>query len=208
MLRACDALKAIVIALLAAPPARAAEPIIADLAPISVQNGVNKIARLAPDGRDGVVFVGWRDNGNAHGYNVVLVTLPDRESGELEVVRVEPGDDAEAEAADVITDFPHTFEDVVKAFRFARGTVDGKHATLLLVAVRNWKDAIPEPATVTFSVYQLQNAPDAGTTPDHFSLIRREQSDRLSCNADMALSRRFEIPLPDEYRGSAAVDGC
>ena len=105
------------------------------LAPISLHAGANTISRLAPDGRDGLVAYGWRDNGDAHGHHVMLVMLRDAGGQNWTVVSTErPGSDAAA--SDTIVDDPHTGEDVVRATRLVRGRVDGKAATLLFVATR------------------------------------------------------------------------
>src|SRR5437868_392375 len=43
--------------------AHAAEPRIADLEAISLQSGINRIPAFAPDGREGIVVIGWRETG-------------------------------------------------------------------------------------------------------------------------------------------------
>lgn len=188
---------------------QARERTISDLAPIPLQMGINHIPGFAPDGREGIIALGWRDNGNAHGFDIALMLLPD-ERGRWNVVRIEPAtDDRSANGADIATDDPHTFEDVVKAFRLAHGKVDGKAATLLLVATRDQGNApIPDPSQVTFYAYDLEHDPQVGTTPDHFSLILRDRSSGTFCNAEKALSERFRLPLPASYEGTQAPDGC
>jgi hypothetical protein len=156
------------------------------------------------------VVLGWRENGNAHGYDIALVLLPDGERDQWSVVRIEAAlGDQNGAGADVITDSPHTGEDMVKAFRLARGKVGRKAATLLLVATRDQGNApIADPSQVTFYAYHLEHGPEVGTTPDHFSLILRDRSAGTFCNADMALSQRFGVPLPASYEGAQTPDGC
>jgi hypothetical protein len=188
--------------------ARAQEKRLADLTPIPLQSGINNIPRLTPDGRDGLIILAWRDNGNAHGYDVALVLTQGGRGGPWNVVRRNGLAGQTDQGSDEITDEPHTGEDMVKAFRFARGRVDGDSATLLLTATRDTAESIPSPSRVIFDVYRLDSAPDVGTTPDHFTPILHDRSASSYCNADLALSQRFGIPLRTSYRGSRARDGC
>lgn len=185
--------------------APAATPKLSDIHPIALSSGVNRIPRLAPDGRDGLIVLGWRDNGNAHGYDLALVLLQDK-AGPYSVVRVDRPD--AGVWSDGITDDPHTGEDMVSSFRFARGHVDGRPATLLLVATRDPGASIPDPTRVRLDVYVLAHEPDVGTTPDHFRLLTSDRSDEAYCNADRALSRRFDLPLRAGYSGARTANGC
>jgi hypothetical protein len=187
-------------------PSQAAAPNISDITPIPLLSGVNRIPAFATDGREAMVVLGWRENGNAHSYDLGLVLIPGGNGGPWNVVLIESMGDNKR--SDVITDVPHTGDDMVKAFRFARGKVNGKPATLLLTATRDQELSIPEPSRVTFDVYRLEHEPDVGTTPDHFSLIVRDRSEGNFCNADMALSRRFNLPLRLSYQGARTPDGC
>lgn len=196
-------------AVLAFAPASGAKQRLSDLVPIPLQSGVNRIPAFAPDGREGLVVLGWRDNGNAHGYDLALVLLQAGRGGPWNVVRVEGRDgDRSDRWSDGVTSAPHTGDDAVRTFRFARGRVDGEPATLLLVAARDQEGAIPDPSRVTFDVYRLEHAPDVGTTPDHFTPFLRDRPPGLYCNADMALSRRFGLPLRASYAGPKTADGC
>jgi hypothetical protein len=56
-------------ALVIAAPTLAAAPVLTDLVPIALQPGVNAIPALSPDGSAGIIVVGSRSNGNAHGYD-------------------------------------------------------------------------------------------------------------------------------------------
>lgn len=195
------------LAAVAAAPGWAAGPVITDLVPIPLQSGANTIPALSPDGRDGLVVLGWRDNGNAHSYDLVMVLLQAGKGGPWTVVRFEaPRGRAAAQGSDTLRDDPHTGDDVVRAFRFARGTVDGKPATLLLTATR--QSAVPEPSPVEFQVLRLEHAPEIGTTPDHFTPILVDRPSDLFCNADLALSRRFGLPLRPGYSGAKTPNGC
>jgi hypothetical protein len=187
-------------------PAASPGPRVTALVPLALHSGANPVSRLAPDGRDGLIVLGWRENGNAHGYDLALVLLRDKAGTPFKVVRVDrPGG---AAWSDGITDDPHTGEDMVSSFRFARGRIDGRPATLLLVATRDAGETIPDPSRVTFEIYAMEHAPEVGTTPDHFRLIAKERSDGPYCNADMALARRFDLPLGASYAGARTASGC
>src|ERR1700736_6877471 len=58
------------------PKAFAAEPAITGLSPITLVAGPNQLPRFSQDGREALITLGWRDNGNAHGYDLYLVMLP------------------------------------------------------------------------------------------------------------------------------------
>jgi len=197
-------------ALLITAPALAAPPVLTDLVPIPLQPGVNAIPALSPDGRAGIIVLGSRSNGNAHGYELALVLISDGHGPASDIVHIDmnpavPND----EGSDSVTNEPHTGEDVVRAFRFARGRVDSKPATLLLIATRDLGQSIPAPSLVTWDAYSLEHTADAiGTTPDHFTPILHDRSASPYCNADMALARRFGMPLPALYEGSMTLSGC
>ena len=198
-------------ALLASGAAASSEPEIADLIPISLQSGVNSVVDFAPDGRGAMITLGWRDGGNAHGYDVALVMMRDNLDGPWNVVRRNPSPgDARDRGADEITDDPHTAADGVSTFRFARGLVDGEPATLLLVATRDLAPDVSAagPSLVSFDIYRLEHAPGMGTTPDHFRPIWRERSSGLFCNADAAIASRFDLSLSPGYGGGQKPDGC
>lgn len=186
-----------------------AAPAVTELVPIPLQSGVNRIPKLAPDGRDGMIVLGWRENGNAHGYDLALVLLSSGVSSPWNVAKIEaPDTDAGAKWQDGVTNSPHTGEDMVRAFRFARGRVDGHPATLLLIATRDDAATIPEASKVTFQIYRLEHKPDVGTTPDHFALVQQDRSSEAFCNAEMALSKHFGLALRTSYVGPRTATGC
>ncbi len=197
----------------AAPPPR---PVVTDLVPIDLHQGITVVPAFAQDGRAATIALASRENGNAWGYDVALVmlpgvTLPGGPGDDTwDLVRIDPTAPDEPESQTVtIADEPHTFEDAVRVFRFARGRVDGRPATLLLVASRDPGESVSAPSLVTFEVYRLEHSDDdVGTTPDHFAQILRERSTSNFCNADVALSRRFRLPPAQAFRGAATPDGC
>lgn len=192
-------------------PTGAAEPKLADLVPIKLTAGVNRIPKFAPDGRDGLIVLGWRDNGNAHGYDLYVVLLPTKPgASDWNVVGIFPKGYA-APIEDTIQDDPHLGEDVVRAVRFARGTLDGKPTTLLITATRELDVdvGIPGPSFTSFDVYRLTPSDGGiGSTADFFERVSHERSTTKFCNALMALFRAFGLALPASYAGPKTVDGC
>ncbi|MFI4997993.1 MAG: hypothetical protein ACHQAQ_19690 [Hyphomicrobiales bacterium] len=194
-----------------AVPSVAAEPKLSDLVPVKLVAGPNKVAQFMPDGRDALITLGWRDNGNAHGYDLYLVMLPTKPKGnDWNVVGIFPSG-FESRLEDTIRDDPHMGEDVVRSVRFARGKLDGKPAALLVVATRETdiEVGIPGPSFTSFEVYRLTHS-DAGmgTTADYFERVLQSRSTTKFCNAEMALFKRFGLALPAGYAGPRTEDGC
>lgn len=190
-------------------------PELSGLTPIPLKAGLNRVPQFASDGREATILLGWRDNGNAHGYDLFVVTMPSRLGGkDTQVVGIDEGGTG-GRFNDVIRDQPHTGEDIVRFVRFARGMVNGKPSTLLLTATRDIAGAYPEPAFVDFVAYQLERSDGApGATVDYFAPIARFRSEGRYCNAEMALSAAFSLPLrtgyqgPKQPNGQPTPDGC
>ena len=189
-------------------PVHAASHKFTVLSEIVLHRGLNHVEGFAADGRAADILKAWRDNGNAHGYNLFVVTLPDdRFNSAWNIVGTQQGSEP---LLDTVRDDPHTVEDVVRSVRFAHGRIDGRVATLMLVATREGSvgDGLPAPAPVTYQVFELARVADCCGTPDVFRLVATEHSDRPYCNADRAVSQRFGIAPPAEYQGSDKPDGC
>lgn len=179
----------------------------ANLAPIALRSGVNAVSDFAPDGRPAQIVLGWRDNGNAHGYDVLLILMRPAASEPWNVVAVET--ERGEPPADLVADDPHMGDDVVKAVRLVKGTMDKRPATLLLTATRQWKETIPEPALVTFRVYRLtENKAGAGMTRDYFALVQTTTSATKFCNAEIALAKNFGLPPRSGSAPTNSADGC
>ncbi|MFI5011484.1 MAG: hypothetical protein ACHQAY_03960 [Hyphomicrobiales bacterium] len=192
-------------------PSVAAEPKLSDLVPIKLVAGANKVAQFAPDGRDALITLGWRDNGNAHGYDLYLVMLPTKpKANDWNVVGIAPAG-FESRLEDTIRDDPHMGEDIVRSVRFARGKLDGKPATFLVTATRETDIdvGIPGPSFTNFEVYRLTRSDGGiGTTADYFERVSQSRSAIKFCNAEMALLKRFGLPLPASHAGPKTEDGC
>ena len=186
-----------------APAAAIAEPTIPQLlagaVEIPLQSVVNKIADFAGDGREALVISSWRENGNAHSYNLYLVLIDGN------VVGV----DHEDRFADFITDNPHTGEDIVTAVRFLRVLLNGHRQTVLVEATRHWSETISAPAPTSIELFALKKSDgDIGETTDYFARIAVLQTRVQYCNADMALKQEAGLPLPSDYPGPGTPTGC
>lgn len=171
---------------------------------LPVAPGVNRIPALAPDGRDGLIVRGWRDNGNAHGFGVFMVLLPERPGGPADQVATFMLE----EERTTITDSPHTDEDYVRSVRFARATLDGHRQTIVLVATRGLADSIPSPSRTVIQILALDHrSVDEPLGPlDFFREAARFETTRLYCNADSALLSELRVPARPGTPDSP--DGC
>jgi hypothetical protein len=180
-----------------------------DLAPIPLKPGPNTIQHFAPDGRPAIVTLGWRENGNAHGYDLYLV-LMEGNSGVSEVVGFDTLTQDGGGFEDTIRDDPHTGEDVVRSVRFVRGKIDGQPGTFVFVAQRGFdpEEGIPGPSLVDTTVYRLVPGEDVGTTSDMFEPVEKLQSTTKFCHAEKALLKQYGLPLTRSYAGPDTADGC
>jgi hypothetical protein len=191
------------LAVIASFPALAAETAaVEEIRVIPVGNGLNCVQNLTTDGHDGLIVQGWRENGNAHGYNRYMVLV--KEGRSLEVVTiVDPPGAARGDGVlqdDTIRDDPHTFEDAVRSVKFARAKVNGIAATILIVATRDLSHAqsLADATPVDVDVYRLTRNPgDVGWPEYYFALAVRERLKGTYRNADCALAGELRIPLAD-----------
>jgi len=173
---------------------------------ITLHTGVNRVPHFASDGREALVVVGWRGNGNAHGYSVFTVLMQNGEQPHgWNIVAMDHKDRFD----DTVSAAPHTGEDIISSVRFLRGYFKQHRQVLVVIATRNWKDSIPESANTTIDVFALvRSQGDIGETADYFSRVLTTQSQPKYCNADMALKQEAGLPLPAEYAGSKTTTGC
>jgi hypothetical protein len=180
----------------------AAAPNLGRLTPIPLQTGVNRIAQFSSDGREARIVLAWRDNGNAHGYDVFLVLMPTKRGGtDWNVVGLETGQSF----SDEIRDAPHTGEDVATAVRFVRrGT-----KPLVVMASRRIVESYPAPAETMIKVYELRRSDGVpGTTIDYFAVTRQWKARERYCNAELALHDEVGLPLRKNYQGTLRTGGC
>jgi hypothetical protein len=177
--------------------------------PLLLQHGVTFIPNFAGDGRKGVITLGWRDNGNALGFDQFTVMMPTRRHRQDWSIVGLQRDDQTAVFENFIRDDPHTGDDAVTSIRFVRGSFQGRSSILLVVADRHWESTIREPATTTIEVYALKRSNgDVGETNDYYARIASETAGTRYCNADMALHVELGFPLPVYYQGGDAPNGC
>jgi hypothetical protein len=175
---------------------------------VRLDAGANLVPEFAGDGRTALITLGWRDNGNAHGFDVYEVLLPGRPGArDWNVVGVETKEGLDT----TVTDDPHTGIDMVRSVRFARGLLDGRPATLLITATRelSLEGGIPDPSHVVIELAALrQNTEGVGSTREYFETVASYKTSSLYCNAQMALNQELGLALPRSYAGPRTVSGC
>jgi hypothetical protein len=179
---------------------------IINLVPIPLQTGGNRVPQFSSDGRDANIMLAWHADNRRNGYDIFLVTMPNRHGNWRTVGLL---DDASSSHSATITDDPNRGDDALRSVRFARGKIDGQNATLLLVTTRlNKGEATPSEAT--YEVYRLVQIEDR----DVFERVSRRMLPGSYCNADMALSIASGLSLRSSYRGprdadnNFTADGC
>jgi len=192
--------------LLAAVSSASALPRLAHLAPISLNAGVNRIPHFMPDGRDAQIIRAWRENGNAHGYEVFLILAPTkRGASDWNVVGFDRGKSFD----DEITYAPHSGEDVSQAIRFVWTSQHGKRTPLVVKAVRNIETSYADPSVTTITVYSLRKSDGVfGTTTDYFAILKEWKAGMRYCNAELALRDEVGLALRSDYAGPKTADGC
>ena len=177
----------------------------ANLTPITLHDGEN-VLTIPPDvfpqnrpdipaGTKISVFRAWRDNGNAWGYHVFMVTArtPDGKQG---VIGADPlPESREHTLRDHLTDTPHTGEDALVALSFATARIGKAPALLLIEAVRSPDGAAPTPAPATIHIYRLVPSDGIpGWTPLYFKSFSTLPLPGLFVSADRALALATGFP--------------
>jgi hypothetical protein len=192
--------------LLASASSALAVPRLGHLVPISLHAGVNRISHFMPDGRDAQIIRAWRENGNAHGYEVFLILVPTKRGGsDWNVIGFDRGKSFD----DEITYAPHTGEDVSQAVRFVWTSQAGKRTPLVVKAARQIATSYADPSVTTVTVYSLRRSDGVfGTTTDYFGVLNEWKAGMRYCNAELALRDEVGLPLPSDYAGPNKIDGC
>lgn len=187
------------------------QPRLANFQMFPSSTGVNSIAGVTGDGRDGLIVSGWRDNGNAHGFNVFLLLIPATPGGQ-DFNAVVFGSEAgwvAGEGATTISDQPHTGEDYVRSVRFDRADLNGRPETVAFIANRQIVDGYPLPAITQIQIMTLRDRGDEPLGPlYYFELLSSYRTTRRYCNSDAALRTELGVPLPPNYQGADSADGC
>ncbi|MQR97948.1 hypothetical protein [Gluconobacter aidae] len=152
----------------------------------------------------------WRENGNAWGYHLYAVTVPD-------AVQPDQADLVDTQNAnhngpllDMLQDSPHTGEDAIQTIHFATARVNGQPGLLLFVTTRDMgPHPVPQPGPAHVRIYQLtQEHGEPGTTPFSFRLLSTLTSPVTTCHADIALSAATKIPFATWNGSTAPVPTC
>ena len=178
------------------------------LEPMALQSGWNDVPNLAQNGRNGAIVLAWRDNGNAHGYDLFTVLLASG-SGPRPVWEV-VGFDRENEFSDSVRDAPHVGEDMTRSVRFARGLYDGRPATMAFISTREPSEqSIPHPTRALVETFVLRaNTEGSGSTSHYFARVEARRTETEYCHAEMAIFVEIGLPLRSGYEGQHSADGC
>jgi hypothetical protein len=184
---------------------------IAHLRPIPVHEGVNAVAHLSADGRDGIIVSGFHNaspsaDGNSRDYLVLL----SRDGGQ-EVVSAEPTPSLVSDTpfgGELLSAAPHDGEAWKRVIRFAHAEVNGAPSTLMILAERDMRKAqdpyAGEPVRITY--FQLQR--DKDFDDDRFMPLGTRWSRRCYGDANLALKDELGLPLPPDYAGPKASEAC
>jgi hypothetical protein len=166
-----------------------------DAAVIPLAYGSNLI-NFGADGEAGMAVLGHRDNGNAHGFDVLTLYLKRAHEGAWQIVSVFDGEKEQltltaAGGADC----------VLHDFRLIR-TAPHDSAELV-VADRDAGASFADAAPVRFKFYQLRRSSqgDVGRPLYFFELVRRTVSRTAHCDVGEAFSQELGIGA---YAGAAA----
>jgi len=186
--------------------AQSAAPKLDHLTPLPLHDGMNSFN--GPDGPFSV-FQTWRENGNAWGYHLYLVT--NTVEGKTSVVGVEtrPGS-SDTSLRDHLSDAPHTGEDVLATFQFAKETLDGKPSVLLFEAIRDpGEHPVPSPAPTVVYVYNLTHSDGTpGWTSSYFRFVKKIPVPGTFCSSDTGLKVVTGLPLSADAGPPPSADGC
>src|SRR5690606_20357606 len=150
-------------------------------------------------GRDGAIVLAWRDNGNAHGYDLFTVLVAS--SGETRPVWEVVGFDSGSVFSDTVRDAPHVGEDMTRSVRFARGLYDGRPATMAFISTREPSEqGIPHPTRALVETFVLRaNTEGSGSTSHYFARMEAHRTETEYCHAEMALHMEKGVPLRSGY---------
>ena len=184
-------------------PADEKRPHVTDIVEIPIKDGINRFKNLTQDGHDGIVM-GWRDNGNAHGYAryMVLVDMGPKASAPYFLATVDTHDAKRGEGTgelDTIRNDPHTGEDMVSTVKFVHAKVDGAPATILVIATRDLSNthSIGDETPVDVEFYRMvhKDGDIVGWPPYYFDLMWRQRLKGTNDNAECALAKEFGLKL-------------
>ncbi|MFZ5637739.1 MAG: carbapenem self-resistance protein CarG family protein [Pseudomonadota bacterium] len=153
--------------------------------PLPLLNGLNRVD-LDGNGRADLVVIARRENGNAHGFDVVTFHIED---GELLQVPLFDGND-EAQFATVGGGADCLLHDL----RLLPGAAGEPVA--LIRADRTFGESYADAAEVTFTWYALRRNSDGeiGRPAWWFERVRRTKADKPHCDVGEAFDALFATP--------------
>jgi hypothetical protein len=159
---------------------------------VPVSNGIN---RLILDGQDAMAVRGWRENFNAHGFDVTSIFIQDGVADHAGSWNIVPlfGRQSSAHHEDLHVIATGGADCQLHDFRLLT-TEDGKHAQLILAA-RDLGTSYAAAATVRFDFYVLtENTDGIPGYPKHYFLWQRsERSHSQYCDVNEAFDRELHL---------------
>jgi hypothetical protein len=189
-------------------------PLVSDLHAIDLQDGINSVPQMTPDGRAGVIVrVAHSSSPIADGNSVnYLVMLPAGTGGGWVAADAQetPSQISDTPFGGILLSAaPHDGEDWKRSIAFAHAKVSGRPSLLMVVAERDLRRSTnayaPAPAEVT--VFRLTADPEFGDAY-HFAPISRRRTIRCYVDVQLAVSEVEGLPLPPNYAGPKASAAC
>ena len=189
------------------PPASAPAPRITQIAPISLDFGVNKVPGFLLDGSAATIVEAWRGNGNAHGYSAWMVLTGPSEGNPVGLALF---DDGEGHELATIRDDPFDGERTLGSVWFARARVDGEPASIVIDAHLDWTDGKPlaDHERATIEIYRLAASGEGIGLPLEFVWIATLRTEKRYCNVDLAVRDTLGMVLPADLPGPNQANGC
>ena len=198
--------------ILSAATARPPAPRITDWREIPLRSGVNPVAHMLPDGRDGLIVRAYphTETADQSRTDYMVLAAPTKDDhGDWTTVRFAEftrPDPHEAAPDTTVSDAPHTGEDALSSVRFFRARVDGAAAVLAVRTRRDFVLPIPAASHAVVDVFRLEIEPDFGE--EKFKRIARLRTHACYGHSDLGASVEFGVPLSKDYEGPSAAVAC
>lgn len=157
---------------------------------VPIDAGMN---HLTLGGRNIVAVRAWRENYNAHGYDVVTfyAARQDPSKGGLDLVPLLPSaQGGEKEHDEVVVN--GGADCLLRDFRLVRGD---QGVVQLILADRDFGDSFVSPGTVHFTYYALTRNTDqsVGWPPLYFAAGKKSDSRQAYCDVNEAFERELHL---------------
>lgn len=165
----------------------------AGLKPVLIDNGINQLTLL---GEPAMAVRAWRENYNAHGFDVVSFYARDKATGEKAFWNLVPvfGQLAKGDLAERLEITISGGADcVLHDFRLLRSDDDKR--VVLVIAQRDMGDSFADPAPVHFTWYDLaRNEDEAPGDPWlAFHQTRVTQASKAYCDVEDAFDKELHL---------------